>query len=322
MKATTWSVAASFKVHILGKIFYFWNLDNFRNLDLFNQLYMKFLLKILPILLLFSGCVKMKIYRAEKLSRERLEARESVYVQELTARKNESANFSKTNGELNRTIGTLEEKNRDLQDEVDAKLRQFGESKGQLSDENARLRGQIQFLEDSLGGQNRILQKYWSAENAQAEALNQVYDALGERFAVAFSNGVTLEKTESEVLLTLPDPMIFQTDGITIGADGKTQLVRLADHLFNNPALTVEIQAFTDNTLPTKLKFADSWDWSLARAMAVCRVLVRELNVNANQLTPVGKGEFFPVASNDTKEGRAENRRTVVLIKPKIPQKQ
>jgi chemotaxis protein MotB len=51
----------------------------------------------------------------------------------------------------------------------------------------------------------------------------------------------------------------------------------------------------------------------------VTRLLIRDFNINANQLTPVGKGEYYPVASNETSEGRQRNRRTVLVIYPSLP---
>lgn len=277
-------------------------------------------LKFISTLIFFgclTACVKPKIYKAEKSLREKSEARETVLTQELTARKNETSRLTEQVGDLSKTVGKLEERNRQLGEEVAAKQQQFGESSGKLASENTRLRSKIQFLEDSLAGRNSVISKVLTAQNQQLAAVNEVFDALGDKFGISFSSGVNLEREGERVLLTLPDNLLFQPDGVVVSADGKTQLTILADYLFNHPAVVVEVQAFTDNALPAKLKFVDSWEWSLARANAVCRTLVRDMNVNANQLTPVGKGEFFPIASNDSADGRSANRRTVFSIAPK-----
>ena len=76
-----------------------------------------------------------------------------------------------------------------------------------------------------------------------------------------------------------------------------------------------------DNTLPKGAKnMDDTWDWSLIRAVNVTRLLIRDFNINANQLTPVAKGEYYPVTSNETAEGRLRNRRTVLAIFPPLVQ--
>jgi chemotaxis protein MotB len=132
--------------------------------------------------------------------------------------------------------------------------------------------------------------------------------------------GVTVQTSGDQVLLTLPDAALFETGGLAISAKGKELLQPLAEMLAARPSLTVEMQAFTDNVLPPKEKtLKDTWDWSLLRATNVVRMLIRDYNVNANQLTPVGKGEFYPVVSNETPDGRQKNRRTIAVIKPVLP---
>ncbi|MEZ4919872.1 MAG: OmpA family protein [Saprospiraceae bacterium] len=84
------------------------------------------------------------------------------------------------------------------------------------------------------------------------------------------------------------------------------------------PEINVLIEAHTDNKLPKSKTIEDSWDWSQQRATNILRILVTEYNVNANQLTPVGKGEFYPITSNETAEGRQANRRTTFVLKTKL----
>jgi len=71
---------------------------------------------------------------------------------------------------------------------------------------------------------------------------------------------------------------------------------------------------------PAKEKtIKDTWDWSLQHATNVVRMLIREFNTNANQLMPVARGEFYPMTSNETPEGRSKNRRTVMVFKLVLP---
>ncbi len=94
----------------------------------------------------------------------------------------------------------------------------------------------------------------------------------------------------------------------------------MGEFLATRPGIQTMVVAHTDNTFPKEKGFTirDSRDWSLLRANVVGRVLSREFNVNDNQLSFAGRGEFFPVASNETPEGRAENRRTEIFFYPKL----
>lgn len=122
------------------------------------------------------------------------------------------------------------------------------------------------------------------------------------------------------MLLSLPDKTLFDAkNGQEISNSGKALLSPLAQILTERPEVSVEVVSHTDNALPKDKTLLDTWDWSLRRATNLVRLLVRDFNVNANQLTPVGKGEYYPLTSNATAEGRQKNRRTVVMLKPAVP---
>jgi chemotaxis protein MotB len=130
---------------------------------------------------------------------------------------------------------------------------------------------------------------------------------------------VTCQIDKERVLVTLPDGGLFEADGLNVSASGKNMLKAVAELLVLRPELDVQIEAHTDNALPKDKTIRDTWDWSLSRSVTLVRILISEYNVNANQLTPVAKGEFFPLSSNETPEGRKKNRRTVLLLTQKLP---
>ena len=85
-----------------------------------------------------------------------------------------------------------------------------------------------------------------------------------------------------------------------------------------NPDIDVLIEGHTDNKPIKTDKFADNWDLSTARASNIVRLLSDENKVNAKRLTAAGRGEYMPKVSNDTPEGRAKNRRTEIILSPKL----
>jgi chemotaxis protein MotB len=107
---------------------------------------------------------------------------------------------------------------------------------------------------------------------------------------------------------------------MVVSEGGRAVLTIISEYLAAFPGIDASIVSHTDNVLPPKEKtLKDTWDWSIARASGIVRILTRELNVTANQLTAVGRGEFYPVASNETSEGRYMNRRTEIVFYPVIP---
>lgn len=271
------------------------------------------------VLAALASCVKPKVFRLEKERRKQSEAREVVQLRELADRKKEVANLTKTVGELNRSLGEQDEQIRNLKTEVIARSQQFGESESKLATQKAKIQSELFRTKDTLAMCEAALRRVTSVQQQQVAILLDIFNPMSEAYDAWSASGAVVDFTNNELSLTLPDPQLFASNGLTISSNGLTLLMPLAEYLAAHPELNVEIQAHTDNTLPKDKSVKDTWDWSLARATNIARALVRDLNVNANQLTPVGKGEFSPVASNETAEGRAKNRRTVVVFKPDLP---
>jgi chemotaxis protein MotB len=271
--------------------------------------------KTLLILLLFSfACVKPKIYKAELASRQQSEARETVLVKELSDRKTETVQLIEQIGVLNKTIGSQEAEIKNLQIDVNSKSAQFGESSSKLHEEKDRLTKALAQTQLELKGKEELLNRIYAIESSNRDFLLAQHAALNESYTTWFQSGVYLNILDKKIELSLPDAQLFDANGLTISPLGYTMLGPLAQFLTNRPDVDIQIICYTDNTLPKEKLIKDSWDWSLVRATNVARMLLREYSVNANQMTPIGKGEYYPVSSNETPQGRSENRRTVIEI--------
>jgi chemotaxis protein MotB len=89
--------------------------------------------------------------------------------------------------------------------------------------------------------------------------------------------------------------------------------------LNTNPDINVEIEGHTDS-VPIRGKFQDNWDLSTARSTAIVRILTDTYNVNPTRVTASGRSQWEPVDVNLTPEGRAKNRRTEIILEPKLDQ--
>ena len=82
--------------------------------------------------------------------------------------------------------------------------------------------------------------------------------------------------------------------------------------------IDVFIEGHTDNKPINTVQFKDNWDLSVIRATSVVRILIKNYNVNPLQIQPSGRGEYMPVDDNETAEGRSKNRRTEIIMAPKL----
>lgn len=272
------------------------------------------------LLIMTSGCVGARVYKKEKTARVAAEAREKVLNQELADRKKETLQLTRSVGDLNRTLGRQDKELEELRTELVARTRSMGESASKLSTENTALEKELATTNELLEQRNDALARIRAVREKRASILNDLAGALGKSFEKFRDTTITVAIDDESVALTLPDKLLFESNGISVSLVGKNLVSVLSEMLLARPALAVRVEAYTDNVLPPKEKnLKDTWEWSLQRATTLVQMLIREFNVNANQLTPVGKGEFYPAASNATPEGRAKNRRTVFVIQPPLP---
>lgn len=271
-------------------------------------------------LIMANSCVGAKVYRAEKYTRIAAEAREKILVQELLDRKKETTELTKMVGELNRNIGRQETDIKDLKAELTVRTQSMGESASKLSTEKANLEKQLVVTNEQLNQRDATVQRVKAVQEKRKMILSELESTLYKLFQAEKEAGVSVVIEGETVTLTLPDKILFEPSGILVSVSGRNLLMSLSEFIAARPSLDLDVLAYTDNILPPKEKtLKDTWDWSLQRATNLVRILIREFNTNANQLTPVGRGEFYPLTSNETPEGRAKNRRTVVVFKPVLP---
>ena len=94
-------------------------------------------------------------------------------------------------------------------------------------------------------------------------------------------------------------------------------LLKIANVLNAHPEIDVMVEGHTDS-IPIRGKYQDNWDLSTARANSIVRILINNYKVNPKSVTSSGHSYFEPVASNATKEGRAKNRRTEIILSPNL----
>ncbi len=271
-------------------------------------------------LMALQGCVGAKVYRKEKNARIAAEAREKILVQEVLQRRNESNGFVKMVAELNRNLGQQDAEIKDLQAELTDRTQSMGESANKLLSEKGALDKRLAETREELEKRNDALNRVKGIQLKRKNTLMELEIDLSTVFRAQKNLGLTIVTDAETVKMTVPDNLLFDAGGVAISAGGRNLLAQLAGFLSSRPSISLDIVAYTDNKLPPKEKtLQDTWDWSLQRATNVARIMVREYNTNANQLTSVGKGEFYPVTSNETAEGRMKNRRTEIVFKPLMP---
>lgn len=159
------------------------------------------------------------------------------------------------------------------------------------------------------------LQKVVAHQDSITRRLN---DVLRKALLGFKSDELSVEVKNGKVYVSLSDKLLFKSGSASIETKGVEAIKVLADVLDKNNDIDILIEGHTDS-IPIKTAiFKDNWDLSVARATSIVRILTIDYNIAPARLTASGKGEFSPRSSNSTPEGRASNRRTEIILFPKL----
>jgi len=220
-----------------------------------------------------------------------------------------------------------------LNDSYDALEQNSSQALTANSKQNRELLEQLELKESALAKErNRLeqLQKDLQARSNRIEELQsliadkeQKMISLKENLSRALTNfegqGLSVELRDGKVYVSMENKLLFASGSWTVGGEGQKAVKELGKVLADNPDIAVLIEGHTDNVpYGGNGPLTDNWDLSTKRATEVLKLLLKNGNINPQNLTAAGKGEFAPLAPNTTEEGKAKNRRIEVVLTPKL----
>jgi len=149
--------------------------------------------------------------------------------------------------------------------------------------------------------------------------------ALGFKLKSVLKDGFTDEDIQIDVektvvYISIADRLLFKSGSHVISNDAKRVLKKVADVIAAQPDLEVMVEGYTDNMPISTSDMKDNWDLSVKRSTSVIRVLQNDFNIKPSRLIAAGRSEYMPLESNATVDGRARNRRTRIVLMPKLDQ--
>jgi chemotaxis protein MotB len=191
--------------------------------------------------------------------------------------------------------------------QAETKLTDEEREHGKARDENRALQARVDELSTykvKLESQKADLEKKSVEYEKMAGALRGQIDA----------GRIELTELRGKMTVKMKDKILFSSGSATIGKDGREALAAVAAVLRGVEGKVVRVEGHTDD-VPARGAFATNWQLSVARALAVVRFL-QDSGVDPTRLAAAGYGEFQPIASNDTPEGRSQNRRIEIVLAP------
>ena len=205
----------------------------------------------------------------------------------------------------------LQGKYDDLINENLSQAEQFNKTLQAKSDELTEKEKVLLEREKALEEMQRIIAKQDSITNRLTGILkNALLGFNSDELSVEIANG--------KVYVSMSDKLLFKSGSSTVEQKGREALKLVADVLSKNPDIDILVEGHTDNVPIKTSVYKDNWDLSVARATSIVRILTTDYRIEPTRLTASGRGEFFPKADNQTAEGRARNRRTEIILSPKL----
>jgi chemotaxis protein MotB len=247
------------------------------------------------------------------------------------------SSLDSTNGRLRADLQGCEDRNAEA-----------AKQKGLLDAEIAKLKEQNAFLKENNTTVLNQLKDLSVISNAQAESIKKSLDNIGAKdiyiqdlqksmarkdslnmalvmnLKGAIGNledqDINIKVDKGVVYIDISDKLLFKSGSYDITDRAKEVLGKVALVLKNQPDIEFMVEGHTDNVTYKRGVLLDNWDLSVKRATAVVRILQNQYGLDPAKMAAAGRGEFKPIATNDTSDGKAANRRTRIIILPQLDQ--
>ena len=268
---------------------------------------------ILGFTLAVSSCVSKKQFTDLQTNYTQLQTKHSALQGEYNGAKVKLAEYTSDSKSLAARLAEEQQRNKELK-EAYAKLQGSYQSNVQQGNVN------ISKLVDEINASNKFIKQLVDAKT-KSDSLNQVLtNKLTRSLSRTEANDVDVQVIKGVVYISLADNMLYKSGSYEIGERAGETLSKIAKIITDYKDYDVLVEGNTDNVPISQKNIRNNWDLSALRASSVVQALQTRYGVDPKRLTAAGRGEYNPVASNDSAVGKQRNRRTQIIITPKLDQ--
>lgn len=268
---------------------------------------------ILGFTLAVSSCVSKKQFTDLQTNYTQLQTKHSALQEEYNGAKVKLAEYTSDSKSLAARLAEEQQRNKELK-EAYAKLQGSYQSNVQQGNVN------ISKLVDEINASNKFIKQLVDAKT-KGDSLNQVLtNKLTRSLSRTEANDVDVQVIKGVVYISLADNMLYKSGSYEIGERAGETLSKIAKIITDYKDYDVLVEGNTDNVPISQKNIRNNWDLSALRASSVVQALQTRYGVDPKRLTAAGRGEYNPVASNDSAVGKQRNRRTQIIITPKLDQ--
>jgi chemotaxis protein MotB len=275
---------------------------------------------IIAGIIFFTGCVPTSKFNAaqQALSSARYDS-----AQLANKVKDLQSNLTQLRDQLASQKQTIDSQTQQMEQQQ-KQIAQLSQQVTDLNDKNAQLltdaanrQTLLSKSKQDLINQQVRLEHLQALMDKQKKAIEDIRKKMTDALVGFKSNELSVAIKNGKVYVSLQENLLFPSGSAVVNPKGKEALGKLAVVLNQNPDITVNIEGHTDS-IPIRGKYQDNWDLSLARSASIVRILTSDYKVDPMRVLASGHSQYDPVQSNSTSEGRALNRRTDIILSPRL----
>ncbi|MGE0562369.1 MAG: OmpA family protein [Flavobacteriales bacterium] len=228
--------------------------------------------------------------------------------------KNEETQNAKLTDDLAKLNAEHENLNAKYKGLIDVNMSQTDEYNKSLKEKSEELNKK----EKLLAEREKALRELQQTIARKDSITNRLNEILRNALLGFNSDELSVEIKNGKVYVSMSDKLLFKSGSAAVESKGIEALKVLADVLNKNADIDILVEGHTDSIPIKTALFKDNWDLSVIRATSIVRTLTDDYKVSGTRVTASGKGDVFPKADNSTPEGRAKNRRTEIILSPKL----
>ena len=267
----------------------------------------------LVALLLMTSCVSKKKLAEVQTSYDQLKTEHATLQKDYNDAQVRIAEYTSDSKSLAARLKEEQERNKEMKEAYN-KLQSSYQSNVQQGNVN------ISKLVDEINASNKFIKQLVDAKT-KSDSLNQALtNKLTRSLSKQEMNDVDVQVLKGVVYISLADNMLYKSGSYEIGDRAGETLSKIAKIITDYKDYDVLVEGNTDNVPISQKNIRNNWDLSALRASSVVQALQTQYGVDPKRLSAAGRGEYNPVASNNSAVGKQRNRRTQIIITPKLDQ--
>ena len=271
------------------------------------------LLAPLAVLLLLTSCVSKKKLAEVQTNYDQLKTEHAALQKDYNNAQVRIAEYTSDSKSLAARLKEEQQRNAEMK-EAYSKLQSSYQSNVQQGNVNTSK------LVDEINASNKFIKQLVDAKS-KSDSLNQALtNKLTRSLTRSEMNDVDVQVLKGVVYISLADNMLYKSGSYEIGDRAGETLSKIAKIITDYKDYDVLVEGNTDNVPISQKNIRNNWDLSALRASSVVQALQNQYGVDPKRLSAAGRGEYNPVASNNTEVGKQRNRRTQIIITPKLDQ--